>query len=191
MKFLKLILILFEGTLAIPFGIIFSVLGLITSLFDRYSEISMLISRIPFYFGEIVRLIFYKITLKRAGNKVQFKYGSCVLYRDSEIGENVLIGYNTIIGECRIGNDVLIGSFVNITSGLIQHRFDNKTELIRNQKGTRVKIIIGNDIWIGNNAVIAANIESRNVIGVGAVVIKDIIESGVNVGVPAKQIKKI
>lgn len=191
MRKIKYILIAFISITALPIGVIFSLLGIIFSIFDRYSEVSMLISRVPFYIGEISRLVFYKLTLKKVGNKVQFKYGSCVLYRNTEIGENVLIGYNTLIGESEIGNDVLIGSCVNITSGLHQHMFDNPKELIRKQKGKRKKIKIGNDIWIGNNAVIAADINDRSVIGLGGLVIKDIDKSGVYVGVPTRLVKEL
>lgn len=53
------------------------------------------------------------------------------------------------------------------------------------------KTKIGNDVWIGQNAVIMAgvNIGDGAVIGAGAVVTKDIPDYAIAVGVPAKVIK--
>lgn len=53
------------------------------------------------------------------------------------------------------------------------------------------KTKIGNDVWVGQNAVIMAgvNIGDGAVIGAGAVVTKDIPDYAIAVGVPAKVIK--
>lgn len=52
-------------------------------------------------------------------------------------------------------------------------------------------IVIGNDVYIGNNAMImpGVTIGDRVVIGAGAIVTKDIPSNSVAVGVPAKVIK--
>ena len=54
------------------------------------------------------------------------------------------------------------------------------------------KLSIGNDVWIGQYAVIlpsCKNIGNGAVIGAGAVVVKDIEEKGTYVGVPARKIR--
>ena len=50
---------------------------------------------------------------------------------------------------------------------------------------------IGNNVFIGTNAVIREGVKivDNCIIGAGAVVLKDIIESGTYVGLPAKKIK--
>lgn len=177
--------------IALPASLPFIILGYIVSPFDRFSEVSVAVSKIPFYFGEHVRYFYYKALLKSLGKKVTFKYGSFCQYRETEIGANNLFGYYNIVGQATIGNDVLCGNNVVFTSGLNQHKFDNSELKIREQKGFRQNIKIGSDIWIGNNSTICANIGDRVVIGVSSNVVKDLASKGVYVGNPAKLIKEI
>ena len=190
-KIVKLIIIFIEAIVAIPISLIFVLLGILADYIDRYSSISMIVSKIPLYVGEIIRIIYYKLTLKKAGIKVIYQQGSCILYRDTEIGENIRIGYNTIIGLCKIGNDVLLGSNINILSGKNQHCFQDKCKLIREQKGVKKKINIGNNLWIGSNTTIASNICDNVIIGLNSNVICDIDKEGIYAGNPAKFIKEI
>lgn len=72
-------------------------------------------------------------------------------------------------------------SITEITQYQREHEFRNKT-----------KIVIGNDVWIGNRAILlkGVTIGDGAVIGAGAVVAKDVPPYTVVVGVPAKIIKQ-
>lgn len=190
-KIIMVILLVIEAIIALPIITISLILGYIFSYIGHYSEVSMLLSGIPLHIGEISRYVYYKITLKHVGKFVRFKHGSAILYNNVELGNNVLIGYNTLVGECSIGDDVIIGSNVNITSGTKQHRFENKDIPIRLQRGVRIKLKLGNNIWIGNNAVIASDITDNCVVGLNSSVVKSLEKSGVYVGTPAILIKEI
>ena len=69
-------------------------------------------------------------------------------------------------------------------------------EIIRYQKihefGTRTRIVIGNDVWIGGRATIlrGVTIGDGAVVGAGAVVTRDVEPYTVVGGVPARPIKK-
>ena len=54
-------------------------------------------------------------------------------------------------------------------------------------------IVIGNNVWIGSSATICPGVTIGNdvVIGAGAVVVKDVPDSVVVAGVPAKIIRKV
>lgn len=158
---------------------------------NRFSDFSVIMAYIPFYFGEYSRYFYYKSLLKSVGKNVVFKFGSFCQYRKTTIGDNVLIGYFNALGEVEIGNDVLFGGYVNFTSGLKQHSFSDPAKKIKDQPGSRKTIKIGSDVWIGNNAVICADIPNRSVVGVGSVVISDLESNGVYVGTPAKRVKDI
>lgn len=115
----------------------------------------------------------------------------CYPYR-VKLGYNVFINRGTYItarGPITIGDNVIIGPGVLINSGM--HRYMQQDMLIRDQ-GHRIQPIhIGNDVWIGANAVIMPGVTLGDgcVVGAGAVVTHSIPANAVAVGVPARIIK--
>lgn len=127
-----------------------------------------------------------------------------VLINNSVIDDFVYIGSETKISEAKIGKFCSIGPNVLIGVGLhptnlistfpafystrkqCQFSFVNKT--IVPELGT---IEIGNDVWIGANAIIFDDIKIANgaIIGAGAVVTKDVPPYTIVGGVPAKVIR--
>lgn len=107
------------------------------------------------------------------------------------IGNNTVIGrrnINTAKNLIRIGNDVLIGSDVQI----IDHGHGMaRSATIREQRALIGEVTIGDDVWIGAGAKILMNthIGTGAVIGANAVVVSDIPDYGIAVGVPARVIK--
>ncbi len=75
-------------------------------------------------------------------------------------------------------------------SGKTQHYFDDIETPIKDQGGEFEKITIGEDCWIGNGALIMANIGKKCVIGAGSVVTHDVPDYSIVAGNPAKVIKK-
>ncbi len=177
---------------ALLFALIFILIGKLSIFFGAYSDVSLVLSRIPFLFGEKARFFYYKATLKHLGKDVIFKYGSFCQYPSAIIGDRVLFGYFNAIGEVQMGNDIVIGGFVNFISGTNQHSFSDPSITINKQKAKgRSRVYIGSDVWIGSNVVIASNIGDRCVIGAGSVVVKEVESFSVYAGNPAKLIKKI
>lgn len=155
-----------------------------------FRTISELLSVIPFLFGTIIRESFYKRTLKSCGYNVSIGFGSVFLYKDMSIGNNVLIGLYCTIHHCDIGSDVLISNCCQLLSGSRLHNFERTDVPMTMQNGWMRKIKIGNDVWIGANAVIMNDIEEGSVIGAGTVVNKKIDKYSICVGNPAKIIRK-
>jgi len=109
---------------------------------------------------------------------------------DITIGDHTRIGiHNTIIGP------VSIGSHVNLAQGIVvtalNHNFNDCSLYIDQQGITTRSVVIGDDVWIGANAVIlpGVTIGSHSVIAAGAVVTKDVPDNTIVGGVPAKVIK--
>ncbi len=96
---------------------------------------------------------------------------------------------------CVIQGNVILGSGVRIAPGAKifgeNHTFTDLDKPICTQPNKREGIIIGDDVWIGANAVICdgVNIGSHSVIGAGSVVTKDIPPYSVAGGNPARVIK--
>jgi virginiamycin A acetyltransferase len=180
-----------EFILALPFALVFILMGWIGIMCGRYSEVSQLAAHIPFYFGENVRYLYYKATLKKVGRRVTFKYGSFCQYHETSIGDRVIIGYYDALAHISIGNDVLIGGFVSFTSGRKIHAFDDPKKKINQQEGVIEIITIGSDVWIGTQSVITTNVGNRCIIGAGSVVVKPVEDHSIYAGNPAKLIRKL
>ena len=109
-----------------------------------------------------------------------------------EIGENFYSNYNLIILDCAkvlIGDNVMIGPNVSIyTAGHPVHYE------IRNQGYEyTVPVSIGNNVWIGGNAIInpGVSIGDNSVIGSGSVITKDIPGNVIAAGNPCKVLRGI
>ncbi|SNR76212.1 Acetyltransferase (isoleucine patch superfamily) [Lutibacter agarilyticus] len=134
----------------------------------------------------------------------KYRIGSNVEFSESEIGDYSYISpdskfHSTKIGKyCSIGPNVICGygehpiNFLS-TSPLFYYgkkKFDIKITSIDYFEHHK-KVIIKNDVWIGANVYIKNGITIGNgaIIGAGSVVVNDVEDYAVVVGVPAKVIK--
>lgn len=112
-------------------------------------------------------------------------------------GPLILLGDNCFVGagvefncNCRIeiGHDCLIASGCRF----IDHNHGTEPGLpMGQQPGSRAPILLGNDVWIGANAVIlqGVSIGDGAVIGAGSVVTHSVPAGAIVAGVPAKLIR--
>jgi acetyltransferase-like isoleucine patch superfamily enzyme len=110
------------------------------------------------------------------------------------IGDEVSIHEFTYIhayqkGSIKIGNGVLIASGCKLNAA--NHRFDINGVPIRESGEDYEPIVIGNDVWLGSNAIILAGVTigTGSVVGAGAVVSKAVPAEVVTVGVPARTLR--
>ncbi len=111
---------------------------------------------------------------------------------DVVIGEHTRIGlHNTIIGPVTIGSHVNLAQGITVTA--LNHNFNDLQRRIDEQGVSTRPVVIGDDVWIGANAVIlpGVTIGSHAVVAAGAVVTKDVPAHTLVGGVPAKVIKNI
>ena len=174
-----------------PVAAILALLAVILDNSGRYVDVANLLAYVPFRWGERTRYFFYSMTIESLGKGCVFKYGSLCHYRKTKIGNNVLVGFYTVLGEIIIGNDVLIGSHVLFLSGNKQHGFSDPEKKIAEHVGQRIQLKIGNDIWIGSRSVVMADIGNRCVVAAGSVVIKPVTDKTIVGGNPANCIKEL
>ncbi len=110
-------------------------------------------------------------------------------------GNNVYMNVNCVVLDCAkitVGNNVMFGPGVQIYAA--SHPL-KASERIVNGKiiDTSSPIRIGDDVWIGGNAIVlpGVTIGDNVVIGSGSVVTKDIPSGSLAVGSPCKVIKKL
>lgn len=111
---------------------------------------------------------------------------------DVVIGDHTRIGiHNTIIGPVCIGNHVNLAQGITVTA--LNHNIEDVTRRIDEQGISTKPVIIGDDVWIGANAVVlpGVTIGRHCVVAAGAVVTKDVPDHSVVGGVPAKILKTL
>jgi acetyltransferase-like isoleucine patch superfamily enzyme len=150
---------------------------------------SQALSLLPGLFGGYIRVAFYRKRLAACSWNSTIAFGSRFSDPRAEIGEHVYIGADCDIGWAVIGTDTLIGSGVHLVSGNMQHRFDRLDTPIRFQHGEFRRTSIGEDFWIGNGAIVMADVGSHAVVGAGSVVTKPVPEYHVVAGNPARLIR--
>lgn len=128
------------------------------------------------------------------GQKSVIESYSCInnAVGDVVIGNHTRIGlHNTIIGPVTIGSHVNLAQGITVTA--LNHNFEAPERRIDEQGVSTQQVIIGDDIWIGANAVVLPGVTVGNhcVIAAGAVVTKDVPPHSLVAGVPAKIIKQI
>ena len=110
---------------------------------------------------------------------------------DVFVGNKSRVGLgNTIIGPVTIGNNVNIAQNV-VMSGL-NHGYEDPHTPPREQPCTTATIEIGDDCWIGANAVVTAGVKigKHCVVAAGSTVTKDVPPSCVVAGTPAKILRR-
>ncbi len=111
---------------------------------------------------------------------------------DVVIGDYTRIGlHNTVIGPVTIGSHVNLAQGITVTA--LNHNFEHPGLRIDQQGISTKAVTIGDDCWIGANAVIlpGVTIGEHCVIAAGAVVTKDVPAHSLAAGVPAKVIRSL
>jgi acetyltransferase-like isoleucine patch superfamily enzyme len=147
---------------------------------------SQAFSLIPGVSGAYLRRAFYKLVLPRCGTDVFLTFGTTFSHPTAEVENKVYVGTYCCLGDVTLEDDVLLGSNVSIMNGSGQHGIDRLDVPIREQPGVWPRITIGADTWIGDRAIVMADVGKHCVIGAGSVVTRPIPDYAIAVGVPAR-----
>jgi len=150
---------------------------------------------VPTKIGMIIRWIVLKFFLKKSKG-FQWIAPNVIFEHTNRIsmGKNVGINLNTYIngvGEIEIGDNVVMGTSITITSG--SHPIDNKKIPIFYRQVIPKKIIIEEDVWIGSNVCIlpGVKIKKGTVIGANSLIKANtqLEEYSIYAGSPVKKIR--
>lgn len=129
------------------------------------------------------------------GTRKNFQIGRAVNIPHPEslfVGDNVVINAEVYLissaSTITIGDNCLVAPRCFIQT--LNHKYDNKQLLIREQGSQSDSVVIEADCWLAVNTVILPGVSIRRgcVIGASAVVTKDTEPYGIYVGIPAKKI---
>jgi virginiamycin A acetyltransferase len=159
----------------------------LVTIFGRFQPMFMLFAHIlavgPGLPGDLLRSAYYRLTLRRCSLDTTISYGTYFVRPQAEVGPLVSIGSYCVIGGAIIGKGTQIGSHVLIPGGQHQHDRDAHGNLTSSKHG---EITIGSRCWIGDGAILMADIGQDSTIGAGAVVAKPIPSGVTAVGNPAR-----
>ena len=128
------------------------------------------------------------------GRKSVIESFSCInnAVGDVIIGDHTRVGlHNTIIGPVTIGSHVNLAQGITVTA--LNHNFSDSTLRIDEQGVSTTPVVIGDDVWIGVNAIVlpGVHIGRHVVVAAGAVVTRDVPDGCVVAGVPATIKKRL
>ena len=150
---------------------------------------SQAFSLLPGLVGVYLRRAFYRLVLPQCSQDCCLSFGTVFSHATAEIGRSVYVGVYCCLGDVTLEDDVLLGSQISIMNGGAQHGTERLDIPIREQPGVWPRITIGKDTWIGDRAVVLADVGQHCVIGAGSVVTKPIPDYAIAVGVPARVVR--
>ena len=150
---------------------------------------SQAFSLLPGLTGDYLRRAFYRLTLRRCGADCCVRFGSVFSHPTAEVGRRVYVGLYCCLGDVTLEDDALLGSHVSVMNGGEQHGSERLDVPIREQPGRWVRVTVGRDSWVGDRAVVLADVGKQCVIGAGSVVTKPIPDYAIAVGSPARVLR--
>jgi len=134
---------------------------------------------------------FFKIIYKWNNLPIFFGIPNIVNGMNIEFGKNVTINPQVYLNA---SSKITIGKNVSLSVGckLITTTLDSEKFLKGKKLHYNKPILIGDNVQIGAGSVVLPGINICNnvIVGAGSVVTKNIIDSGIYVGIPARKIKK-
>lgn len=136
------------------------------------------------YFGRLLRIAYYRLTLKRVGADFDIEIGSRFGSSNVTIGNKVGISPGCTICACDIGDGARIGSGVRIIGGYRQHGRNRRGEMTDDLRYQHISI--GRHVFIGVDALVMANVGAYATVGAGSVVYDPVQPGTTVVGNPAQ-----
>jgi virginiamycin A acetyltransferase len=155
------------------------------ALFNLFAQ---LVAPFPGLPGTYLRSAYYFGTLEGCSWEAHVGFGSIFTHRGGALASRASMGSYCVIGHARIGAEAMIGSRVSIPSGKHQH-IDDTGNLV--PVGSYETISIGARTWVGEGAIVMANVGSDCIVTAGAVVINEMPSRVLIGGNPARVIKEL
>ena len=153
-----------------PAVVVYLVLRLVFGAERAFPGWSQALALAPGTCGAYLRRAFYRFSLDRCARGSWIGFGTVFSHSTAAVGRNVYTGVYCCLGDVTLEDDVLLGSHVSVMNGSGQHGIERLDIPVREQPGVWPRVTIGRDSWIGDRAVVMANVGAHCVIGAGSVV---------------------
>jgi len=153
-----------------------------------FNTFAQLVAIVPGPVGTYLRAAYYYGVLDKCSWETHFGFGSVFTHRGARVSANVSTGMYCIIGHSTIESGVRLASRVSIPSGKRQH-LDDSGQM---SSGTRYeRVALGRNCWVGEGAIIMADVGAGSIVSAGAVVLTDAPAETIVGGNPAKVVKTL
>ncbi|MBI4997770.1 MAG: acyltransferase [Rhodocyclales bacterium] len=144
-----------------------------------------MVALVPTIAGVVLRGAFYFGTLDECNWEVHVGFGTIFSHRAARLARHVSVGAYCVLGQVHIGAGAKIGSHVSVPSGKRQH-LNRNGELC--EQGSYDTVRIGEQAWIGDGAIVVADVGHHCIVGAGAVVSDPVPPMRIAVGNPARML---
>jgi acetyltransferase-like isoleucine patch superfamily enzyme len=158
---------------------------------DWFIFFAQAISIVPGFPGRFLRKAYYGFTLDSCPFDCDIGFLSWFTHPQSVIGHRVYIGHHVTLGRIVIGDGVMVGNHSCFLNGGAQHSFDAQGNLTAFNRGDLTPLTIGARTWIGEQAVVMADIGAQCIIGAASVVSSPVRAESVVAGNPARFVRRV
>lgn len=152
-------------------------------MFSFWAQSVALVPGVP---GVFVRRAFYRLTLDRASRHIAVAFGAVFTHRRAIVEDDVYLGSYALVGCARLRRGCLVGSRASIVSGGRLHELGEDGHWDAFDPRRLEQIDVGEDVWIGEGAIVMAPVGERSVVAAGAVVSAPVAPGVVVAGNPAR-----
>ena len=149
---------------------------------------AQLLATLPGAPGTFMRGAYYFGTLERCSWETHVGFGSLFTHSGGSMGPHASMGSYCVIGHAHIHAQVMIGSRVSMPSGKRQHLDEHGNLTADTHYET---ITVGERTWIGEGAIVMANIGPGCIVSAGAVVVAQMPANVLVGGNPARVLKEL
>jgi virginiamycin A acetyltransferase len=147
------------------------------------------LSLVPGFLGQYLRRAFVAVAAAHCGPDVVFGTGTKLASAAARFDANAYVGPDCNLGWVHLERDTMLAAGVQIPSGPKTHGIERLDVPMREQPGIHVCVRVGEGAWIGNGAIILADVGPHAVVAAGAVVTDPIPAYAIVAGVPARQLR--
>lgn len=186
---LKTVARAFASALILPVVVSMRLKSLVMGRDKAFQGSTQTLALVPGLTGEYARRAFLAWTSADCGPDTVIGFGTIFSTTRVRIDGNAYIGPHCDIGWAHIERDALLAAGVHVPSGPDTHGTSRLDVPMRSQPGQPRQVRIGEGAWIGNAAVVMADVGRHAIVAAGAVVTKPVPDHAVVGGVPARVIR--
>jgi virginiamycin A acetyltransferase len=141
--------------------------------------------------GLFLRRAYYRWTLDRCAEETNIEFGALFSRRSAILDAGAYVGAYALIGSAWLQQNCLVGSRVSLLSGGPHHELLPSGEWSATDHTKLRRITIGANTWIGEGAIVMADVGEGCMVAAGAVVSTSVPAGVMVAGNPARFVRRL